>query len=276
DGNIVTYSWSDASGVIATGVNPTVDIPVGTTVVNLTVTDNEGATATDTVSITVDTHNTNGVVNFTLIDAITNTELSELTDGLQLDFGPNGGQSLNVRANTQPDVVGSVYFELTGTLSAGRTENVAPYALFGDTSGDYVENALPLGNYTLTATAYSGNDGTGGILGQPYVITFSVVDQSGGNQSPFAAIRKPIVNDISVYPNPASAEITTTFEEALEIESILIFDITGRLVKTQRVEGQFIQKEYLIDVYDLPTGSYFMKMIDSGGNQFQKKIVIQK
>ena len=53
DGSIVSYSWNDGSGEIATGVNPTVTLPVGTHTITLTVTDDDGGTDTDTVTITI-------------------------------------------------------------------------------------------------------------------------------------------------------------------------------------------------------------------------------
>lgn len=53
DGTIVSYSWTENSVEIATGVNPTVAFDVGAHTVTLTVTDDEGATGTDDVIITV-------------------------------------------------------------------------------------------------------------------------------------------------------------------------------------------------------------------------------
>ncbi|HMN44567.1 MAG TPA: autotransporter domain-containing protein [Povalibacter sp.] len=56
--NLLTYVWTDASGArLADGVNPTINLPDGTHVVTLTVTDDsfdpQTNTATDTVTITV-------------------------------------------------------------------------------------------------------------------------------------------------------------------------------------------------------------------------------
>ena len=53
DGSIVSYDWKEGSTTIATGANPTVDLAVGVHTIDLTVTDNDGATATDTVVVTV-------------------------------------------------------------------------------------------------------------------------------------------------------------------------------------------------------------------------------
>jgi hypothetical protein len=53
DGSITSYSWSVNGTEIATGVNPTVSLPLGTTIIVLTVTDNEAATDTDEVTVTI-------------------------------------------------------------------------------------------------------------------------------------------------------------------------------------------------------------------------------
>jgi hypothetical protein len=53
DGTIVSFEWRDGNMVVATGATPTVQLAVGTHVLTLRVTDDDGATATDTVLVTV-------------------------------------------------------------------------------------------------------------------------------------------------------------------------------------------------------------------------------
>ena len=53
DGTISSYVWQEGATQIATGASPTVALGVGNHTITLTVTDNLGATATDTVRITI-------------------------------------------------------------------------------------------------------------------------------------------------------------------------------------------------------------------------------
>jgi len=56
DGTILSYSWSEAGNVIATGVEATVDLAIGAHLITLTVTDNDGGTASDALAIRVNTN----------------------------------------------------------------------------------------------------------------------------------------------------------------------------------------------------------------------------
>jgi len=77
--------------------------------------------------------------------------------------------SLNIRANTTPTIVGSVYFQLDAAFTG---ENVAPYDWFGNGSGTF-----SLGAHTITATPYT-EIGQAGAIGTPLTINFTVIDTS--------------------------------------------------------------------------------------------------
>ncbi len=115
-----------------------------------------------------------GITSFTLVNATTDHDIQSIPDGSTLDINTLPRQ-VNIRANTNPNKVGSVVFILDGKKV--RTENGAPYALAGDSpSGDYHNWELPLGDHTLTAIPYSKYNGKG-TEGTSLTIHFTVVGQ---------------------------------------------------------------------------------------------------
>jgi hypothetical protein len=184
DGTIVSYAWSATGVTIPNGVAPTADFPVGTTVVTLTVTDDDGATATDEVSVTV-LPGVGSLSNFVLVDATANTEIRNLTDNDLLDKALLPAELSIIYEPTQ--AIGSIVFNLTGPVNFEKKESMAPYALNGDSNGDYKPFDFPNGTYTLTGSLYSGSGGSGTLLGTE-TITFTVLENgTGGNLSPVAA-----------------------------------------------------------------------------------------
>ncbi|WP_055392971.1 PKD domain-containing protein [Flagellimonas eckloniae] len=128
--------------------------------------------------------NTEGVVGLTLVDADEDTTLFNLTDGQQIDISVIDGIGVNVVANTLPTTVGSVFFQLEGPVSNTRTENGAPYTLFGDSGGNFFPATLVEGNYILEATAYNSRGLKDGNLGSTFSIQFSIVNPTGGTNEP--------------------------------------------------------------------------------------------
>ena len=120
------------------------------------------------------------ITGFTLVDATTDQDLGPLRTGDVLDLSALPAE-LNVRAATSPTVVGSVRFGYQGNAGY-RTENVFPYAIGGDTDGDYLTNWAPaLGSNTITATPYSAEQ-AGGSAGPTATVTFEVVERVGDEE----------------------------------------------------------------------------------------------
>jgi hypothetical protein len=105
-----------------------------------------------------------------LIDADRDVALMPLTDGQVIDFAALPTRNLNVRADVGSGVA-LVVFGLDAD-DAFRTEKGAPYALAGDSGGDYRAWTPSLGSHTLAATAYDANGQPGATLR----VGFTVVD----------------------------------------------------------------------------------------------------
>ncbi len=110
------------------------------------------------------------VTAFILVDASADADIRPLLHGdiLNLNLLPS---ELSVRAlvSGSPN---SVVFDLDGVLGI-QTENVAPYSLGGDASGDYEPVTFVSGERTLRATPFS-NPGGSGAAGGSLEITFMV------------------------------------------------------------------------------------------------------
>jgi hypothetical protein len=138
------------------------------------------------------------VVSLTLVYAGTAGEIGPLTNGMVLNKSQLGG--FNIRADVcDGNAVKSVQFKLNNAVY--RTENEAPYAIYGDRTGSFNAWNPGVGTYILTVTGYGGKSATGSS-GAPLTITFEVVAYSykTGEQQTVAPTRP----EIQVYPNPSN------------------------------------------------------------------------
>jgi len=117
DGTIERYSWTEGGTEIATGEAPTVTLPTGEHEIELTVEDDGGRTAQDSVGITV----------HVLCEAVTDLSCSSVGADVQLTW-------TNVSAYTGLNVYRDAV--LIATEPAGTTS--------------YLDPAVPTGTYTYT------------------------------------------------------------------------------------------------------------------------------
>ena len=102
------------------------------------------------------------LTGFTLVDAGTNGDLMALADGSTVRLGELLASSYGIRAEMSPGAApGSVRLALTGARTVTRTDDAAPWSLYGDGAGRINGAGLPAGAYTLTATAYANSGGQG-------------------------------------------------------------------------------------------------------------------
>ncbi|MDX2303544.1 MAG: HYR domain-containing protein [Microscillaceae bacterium] len=180
-GSIVSYAWSEGLTSLGSGVNINPSLSVGTHLITLTVTDDEGSKGSTDFSVTVNPAPPNGpsVSQLVLINADTDTPIRNLAEGDVINLF--GSSSLTVQALTSPSAVGSVRFVLNRSGSTVKTqiENLAPYALNGDANGNFNAFVLSTGSYSLTVTPYTAA-GAGGTAGTAKIINFTVVNQAPG------------------------------------------------------------------------------------------------
>lgn len=100
DGNIVSYEWSKGNQSLANGQTPTISLAVGTHLIKLTVRDNDGASASNEVSITVNNKIDDGANQAPVADAGLNQNV--------LDNDGNGLEDITLDASGSEDPDGTI------------------------------------------------------------------------------------------------------------------------------------------------------------------------
>ena len=113
-----------------------------------------------------------------LYDTDSDTLIASLENGAQIQASEIAGRSVTISALVPEDSIYSQVESVLLNLNDGRviqTENVEPYALFGDNNGDYFSGGINLqGENTITFELYSQDGLRGEILGNVN-IDFSIV-----------------------------------------------------------------------------------------------------
>lgn len=284
DNGITGYLWNFGDGgPTSTLANPSHTFAnAGTYNSTLTVKDAGGLQDSDTVVITVGSSPQNGVVGFSLVDADLDVDMFNLVNGQQISTATTQGKGLNIRANTSPATVGSVVISLKGPVTRTRLENVAPYALFGDTNGDYTGVPLPSGTYSLTATAYSSPGKSGTVLGTQD-IQFSITAQNTALKSALSfdsdngSNKEGVKLHIGLFPNPATSDVyLVPSDPSIPILGAYLYDSAGRLVREYSVV-QLSQREgqYGFNVADLVAGIYFIHLRTDSPVLFKDKLIVK-
>ncbi|MBT8235337.1 MAG: hypothetical protein KJO04_04020, partial [Bacteroidia bacterium] len=237
-------------------------ITAGSYEIRVVVTDNDGDTASDTINITAGNSNppppppASGIT-ITRINPISDASTGPLYNGNTLDLGAN----LNIRANISNSNAKSVYFKLRGATFRNQVENVAPYSLFGDDSGDYKPGTWNSGSHTLTVEAYSGTNRSGSLLGSR-TYNFNV----SGNNSGKSAIAYPnpvkqgnvnvklpeTITGVAGYAiiSPSGTEIERGSIDASKMGDTKLLQIDSANMKNDGVYYLVIQANY--DVFTVP------------------------
>ena len=209
DGEIVGYQWEQTSGpspIDMEGINSgqlsLSALKQGSYEFRLTVTDNEGKSASDEVQlvvkpkkqpqqnqhediVTAPPQSGPRLVSFTLINADTDQPMANydpIPEGATINLFELPTKNLNIRANTNPQQVGSVMFSYLGKENH-ITENIFPYAFNSDINGNYHAWTPNAGNHAITATPFADKNRKG-EKGLALTLNFSVVDETPKEEEP--------------------------------------------------------------------------------------------
>lgn len=150
------------------------------------------------------------VVSLILVNAETNQDVMELTNGYVLDVSllPD----FTVRTDTDPSRVGSVVFSLDGYRI--KTEDYPPYTIAGDvrSNGNYLSWVVDLGMHDITACPYAKRDGSG-AAGECLTVALEIIDSTvampveqppGSITIPDVSILKLVLVDVKTNREMAS------------------------------------------------------------------------
>ncbi len=195
------------------------------------------------------------VESFTLIDASTGREIRDIEDGDVIEMGRLPSPYINIRANTEPQEVGSVQFSLNHNPNF-HLENATPYAMAGDIGTTYNSWTPTPGEHTLTAKPFTSFNATG-AQGIALEINFTITLDG--------EIPSRITLDQN-FPNPFSNTTTVivTLENASETR-LIVYDVMGREV-TRLIDRLMPAGTFTVtmDATDFRSGTYFYRLESNG------------
>ena len=203
---VFSYQWirndgnadEDIAGATGSSYTLTEDDEGKTVKVEVSCTDDGGNPETRTSDATGEVESQAGPLSgFTLVDAADADQAvlwkhqtdgskpeegdrwKEWTDGGTLALGDPQSGSYGIRADTESgEGIHRVALELTlgstGEQRVDRTDDAAPYSLYGDEGEDALHGeSLPVGSYTLKATAYTEDGETLGSLEVSFTVALA-------------------------------------------------------------------------------------------------------
>ncbi len=237
DGDIVTFQWAYEGAVDKiTGSKPIVRLPVGITTVVLTVTDDQGATASDTVIVTISAKNQAPIAK--------------------------AGEPQTI---SDEDGNGQVIVTLDGSASADPDGTITSYTWYDSrnrqiASGASASITLDTGRWTIYLKV---TDDQGAIATDSTTITINPATPKplgiAGN------IRAP---DVKIYPNPSAAFFTIAFSRHMQCYWS-VSNTHGQMLMSQHAASNKI----VLDMSRYATGVYYLVIRTDYGQQVYRLVV---
>ncbi|HRK32479.1 MAG TPA: hypothetical protein PLD59_15550, partial [Tepidisphaeraceae bacterium] len=177
------------------------------------------------------------VSSFTLVNASNEQDLMTIADGATISLARLPTRNLNVRANVTGSPIGSVVFKLDSQNP--RIESAAPFALFGDTNGNYRNGSFALGQHTLIGTPFAGTGGTG-TAGTPLTVNFTVIDRAitqfilvnADTEQDIIALTPNMTLNLATFPRNLNVRAVTNGEPVGSVR----FNLDGGFARTENAD----------------------------------------
>ncbi len=271
--SIAPYTWGHDGSPNPAEVN---GLSVGTYTFKAVATDNDGNTAQDTFTLTVqstDEGGNNGNCSFGTPVSIGIPAMDNVSYGYVYVLGQGGPNLSNFRKfsiNWDPTYNGLYKFAI-------NTDNGFPdwYVDFSDTMSYQLKNTKP--EVTLMNTGFTGLDGSYWVAqddnsfvlvskDRGFTLYFSNSTQapSCSNRQSKISVSKNNFQNIVLHPNPVKSDVLSIGGLENHEVSIQVYSIVGRRVLQKKTKGV---KVYQLPVEYLESGSY---ILDIQGNGIRK------
>ncbi|MDB5203441.1 MAG: C-terminal target protein [Ferruginibacter sp.] len=246
DGSIVGYQWTKIAGptavignpnAIATSVSGLIE---GTYSFELKVTDNNGASAKDTMQVFV--HPAPVIPNV--------APVAHAGSAISILFPVNNVDLTGWGTDADGTIVSYQWRVVSGPV---------PYTLVTANQPQTAFRNLVEGIYVLELTVTDNNGATGK----------DIVQVTVGNSR-----LKPDLNDVQIYPNPvtdqAHAKLYVTKDKTAKL---VLTDARGAILMQKEVQINSVLQEEVISMRQYPAGIYFLKLESPSTKPVSRKIV---
>ncbi len=142
------------------------------------------------------------------------------------------------------------------------------YTVVGDTKfplyltegGDHDDNPVKL----EIINSYGGS-----VKGPPQGRKIDNINLSAQNFTPTVSVNEFVSGKFNIFPNPATDLVTITNSENIGIKEIAVYDLNGKIVKSQKFKKE---NEILLNTEDLNSGTYFLHIVTDEGTGIKKLV----
>jgi len=168
------------------------------------------------------------------------------------------------------------------------SESWVTVELYIDYDNNQVYFSVPSLNYTLVANTLFPLSLTGGGEHDDNPVKLELMNTYGGsikvspqgrkidninlsaqNFTPTVSVNEFVSAKFNLYPNPATDLVTITNSENIGIKEIAVYDLNGKIVKSQKFKKE---NEILLNTEDLNSGTYFLHIVTDEGTGIKKLV----